>query len=316
MMNPKFLAHVSIIRSIQILYQSYGKLDRSFQKPPSLPAFNNIQNCKQHFRQEIGRIMKRMENLIVETYGPLDDNFRAKLRELAHQSQIEAFASFTLSNQSTRPVTAASRRTSNSDKPLLPIVFPTNTNPTTQECRSPSQATVQWLKKGVEDTTHRKAEAYETSSSTTQEKNRTDNARSEDITSYQTVPKSMIQGENRVRDYNPFRRSSPHREGTFFPSQNMHAGNGVDLDFPNPTSTLPNLPPTYSTSTLTEPSNVTVPSSTLSSAPSLNPFILQQSWDHGNSASLGQIQPLNQGNMDSQWYLENDWRQNFSTGGI
>ena len=136
--------------------------------------------------------MKRIENLIVEEYGTLDDNFRVKLRVLAQQPQTEAIASLATPNQGARPTTATSRKATGSDKPLTPIMSPTNTNTATKECKTPPPAVIQGLKKGVEVTTPQKAEAFERSSVNMQG-NRNDLTRDKDITPHQTTSKSMPQ---------------------------------------------------------------------------------------------------------------------------
>jgi hypothetical protein len=318
MINPKFLSRVSFVGVFVYYINLTCAIDRFFHKPLSLAAFGDAQSYKQHFRQEITRVVKKVENLIVEEYGTLDDSFRVRLWVLAQQSHTEALASLATPKQVARHATATPRKATSPDRRLAPVISSTNTDTATKEFKTAPPAIIQELKKGVEVASPRKAEAFDTSSLNIQE-NRSNLARDKDITPQQATSKSMLQGSaKKFQNHNPFRinpMSSSHPRETLYPAQIMQIDNGAGLNFPNSDPTLPSLPPMYPTSTLRETENIRPPSGTLPSTPSLNPFVSQQqSWDH--QSSPGSIQTLSQDNMDSQWLFESDWNPGLSEGDI
>lgn len=274
-------------------------------------TFDNTQRYKYHLGQELVRMVKMVENLVLEEYGKVDESFRIKLRRLAQQVQTEAFASVATLNQDARHMTAAPRKATIPDKPLVAILPSTNANTNTKERKPPSLGMIQGLKRDVDIPALQKPGAYETTLSNVQEKNQSDLARNKGNNLHQATSKSMLQGSRKnVQNYNPFSNipmSSSRSEQTIFPAQNMQFNNGAGLTLPDYFSHMSNLPPVYSTPTLRGTERTTAPSLTQSSIVSLNPFTAHQSYDHRNSGSFDSTQSLNQGNMNPPSYDKGGW---------
>lgn len=326
-MNAAFLTHVSLGPSTDIPCPPYSILDRGDQKPAQA-ASDNSQQYKQHFRQGLHRIVKGFENLIVDEYGPLKEGFRAKLYTYAHQSQNEVFASLAMPSQGACRATGASMRATGTDKRLVPIFPATDANAHPKEAVASSWAIGPRPKDGIDISALQRAGVYDAPSLLAQEKNQSDLAGDKDNKPHQANSKSMQQvAAKDAQRCNPFRdsfTSSSHSSlPLFMLPQDIQVDDGVDVNLPNPASTIQNFTPAYSMPILegtTAPPSFISPAPSrnpfMPSVPSTNPFLSPQVWNHRSSRPTGPVQSLNQHGVNPRWGLEQDWTQDFSTGGI
>jgi len=295
-----------------MLYPPYSLPDRGDRKAVQT-APDNAQR-EQHIRNQLQCIMEGLENLIVEEYGQLDQKFRAKLSTYVLQSQNEVFASLVMQNKSGCRVARPSPRPTNTDKPHVPPLSPTNLDVHTNETNLPSWAMDQGLKDSVDTSTHQKAGMYGASSLLPQENHQNELARDGDSNSHQANSKLVPQvGARSVQYCNPFRDSptscSPSSQPSFLPVQNLQVGNAAEANLPNPAPVMQDLQPAYSTSIH---GAATPPSGFMSSTPSTNPFLSSPDLDYRSSRQSGTIQSLNQHDAGPQWDLDFDWDQIYS----